>query len=73
MTVWNYFFWTLVVINVDCMRTLSLVLSVFQGCYYTEYEQFFAVTLLVSLPVILMFLIFQNYFVENIVLSGIKG
>jgi len=70
---WNNFFWPLVVINTDRMRTLPLGLATFQGEYYTEYGQFFAVALLVIIPMVAAFLVFQKHFIESVAYSGIKG
>ena len=53
---WNNFFWPLVVVDRDFMRTLPLGLATFQGEYYTEYGQFFAVALIVIVPMVAAFI-----------------
>ncbi|MBD3351262.1 MAG: ABC transporter permease subunit [Candidatus Lokiarchaeota archaeon] len=73
MAVWNDYFWPLVVVDSDKLRTLALGLATFQGEYYTEYGQFFSVSLIVILPMIILFLIFQKSFIQSTALSGIKG
>lgn len=73
MAVWNDYFWPLVVIDTDSLRTLALGLATFQGEYYTEYGQFFAVSLVVIAPMIVLFLLFQRSFIQSTALSGIKG
>ena len=73
MTVWNEFFWPLVVIDRDSMRTLPLGMTHFMGEHFIEYGQFFAISLLVILPMVAVFLIFQKHFIETAAISGIKG
>lgn len=73
MAVWNDYFWPLVVIDKDSLRTLPLGLAAFQGEYFFDYGKFFAVSLMVILPMVLIFLIFQKQFIESAALSGIKG
>lgn len=70
---WNNFFWPLVVTDRDYLRTLPLGLATFQGEYYTEYGQFFAVSLLVILPMVVAFLFFQRHFIRSVAYSGLKG
>lgn len=70
---WNNYLWPLIVIDENLMRTLPLGLASFQGQYYTEYGQFFAVALVALLPMVVAFLIFQKHFIESIAQTGIKG
>jgi multiple sugar transport system permease protein len=73
MAVWNDYFWPLVVIDKDTLRTLPLGLAFFQREYFFDYSKFFAVSLLVILPMMIVFLVFQKQFIESAALSGLKG
>jgi multiple sugar transport system permease protein len=73
MAVWNDFFWPLLVIDKDSMRTLPLGMTRFMGEYFIEYGQFFAISLAVIAPMVAVFLIFQKHFIESAALSGLKG
>ena len=73
MAVWNDFFWPLLVIDRDSMRTLPLGMTQFTGEYFTEYGQFFAIALVAILPMVVVFLLFQKQFIQSAAMSGIKG
>jgi multiple sugar transport system permease protein len=70
---WNDFIWPLITTNTDAMRTVQLGLSTFRGINYTEQTLFMAGTSLAMIPVMVLFLIGQRYFIRGIALSGIKG
>lgn len=66
--VWNDFFWPLLTISNNDLRTVSVGLLFFQGQMGTEYGPMFAGYLLASLPLLLVFIFFSKYF-----LAGIQG
>jgi multiple sugar transport system permease protein len=73
MNNWDSFLWPLVVTSGDKYRTLPVGLAAFQTQYVTHYEWIMAVATLVTLPVFALFLGLQRYFVQGIVMSGLKG
>jgi multiple sugar transport system permease protein len=70
---WNDFVWPLIVTNDVEMRTLPVGLSIFQGRYNLEYGITMAAAVLTTLPMIVVFLIFQKRITEGIALTGLKG
>lgn len=70
---WNNFLWPLVVTHSVEKYTLPVGLSFFQGQYTTDYHLLMAASLIALLPVILVFVFNQRYFVEGIQLGAIKG
>ncbi|MEZ0325977.1 MAG: carbohydrate ABC transporter permease [Fimbriimonas sp.] len=70
---WNDFVWPLIVTNDVGMRTLPVGLSIFQGRYNLEYGITMAAAVLTTLPMIIVFLIFQKRITEGIALTGLKG
>lgn len=70
---WNAFMWPLIVINSPEKMTLMLGLYSFMGQYSVEWNLLMAASVLVMGPVIVVFLIGQRYFVQGILLSGVKG
>ncbi len=72
---WDNFLWPLVVTNSPDMRTLTVGLTMFIGEYagQTQWNVLMAASLMISLPVIIFFLIFQKGFIEGVALTGIKG
>jgi len=70
---WNDFLWPLIVTNSDEMRTIPIGLSSFQGQYSTEWHLLMAGSVIALLPVLLIYIFGQNWFVRGITLSGMGG
>jgi len=70
---WNEFLWPLLVMSKDSMKTLQVGLQVFQTQYTTRWDLLMAGTVVVTIPVLLIFLAGQRYFTRGIALSGMKG
>ena len=70
---WNSFLWPLIVIDTPTMRTLPLGLAMLKTQFISQWPLIMIATLLTSLPVIIVYIIFQKQFVRGIMLSGIKG
>lgn len=70
---WMSFMWPLIVLNSKELYTLPVLLSYFQSQFNTDYTMLMAASMLYVLPIIIVFLICQRFFVEGIKLSGIKG
>lgn len=73
MGAWGNFMWPLIVSISEEVRTLPIGLQYFVGMYSTNYTQLMAAAMMVVVPVILIFIFNQRYFVEGIKLSGIGG
>lgn len=71
--VWNDFFNPLIYTNSSSMRTVQLGLQVFQGQFEIEYNYLMAATLVVSIPLIIIFFLFQRHFVQGLLSSSVKG
>ena len=70
---WNDFWGPLVYLRSTENKTLSLGLQVFQGVYQTDYHYLMAASLVVLLPILVIYVVCQRYFVQGIVMSGMKG
>lgn len=73
MGAWNDFLWPLIVINTDIMKPLSVGLASFHGLYETNWPYLMAASTLALVPIVLVFVFAQKYFVEGIALTGVKG
>ncbi|NOU88701.1 ABC transporter permease subunit [Paenibacillus sp. LMG 31460] len=73
MGTWNSFLWPLLLISTKSKQLLTVGLLQFQNMYATQYNLLMAATLLVLLPVFLVYMFAQRYFVEGIAVSGVKG
>jgi len=70
---WNDFIWPLVVLGTRNMYTLPLGLFFFKSAHYTEYNLMLASSMFNTIPILVLFFIFQRYFIEGAVSSGVKG
>ena len=70
---WNNFFEPLIFLNSTERFTVALGLTLFQGRMHREIPGLMAMTLVSMIPVIITFYIAQRYFIQGIVISGVKG
>ena len=70
---WNDFLWPLIVITSEEKMTLPLGLATFQGAHFTNWPVLMAGTLMSQLPMLLVFIFAQRWFVQSLASSGIKG
>lgn len=70
---WNEFLWPLLITSKDSMKTLQIGLQVFQTQYTTRWDLLMAGTVVVTLPVLIVFLAGQKHFTRGIAMSGMKG
>ncbi len=73
MGFWGSFMWPLIVTVTPELRTLPIGLTVFTQRYSTDYSLLMAASVMATVPVIIVFLFNQRYFIESIKLQGIKG
>ena len=69
---WDEFPWAHVAIREGSRRTLPVAIALFQSQYLTQWGLLFAATTVASIPVIIVFVIFQRYFIQGVVTSGLK-
>jgi multiple sugar transport system permease protein len=72
MGTWNDFLGPLIYINKLELKTLTLGLATFQGVYNTQWNYLMAGAACVTLPVVVVYFLAQRYFVEGVVMSGMK-
>ena len=73
LNTWNEFLWPLIVTNSPAMRTLPVGLSTFQGQYKVEWNLLMAGSVIAMLPVLLVYIVAQRWFIRGIALSGMGG
>jgi multiple sugar transport system permease protein len=72
--VWTDFFWPLLATNSMDMRTLEVGLSVFKNSYgATNWPLQMTAAVIVMIPLLVVFLFSQRYFVRGILIGGVKG
>lgn len=71
--IWNDFLYPLVFTQSDGVRTVMLGLLAVQGQFTVAYGTQGALAVLASAPTVLVFLIFQKYFVRGLLAGSVKG
>ncbi|MDD5217705.1 MAG: carbohydrate ABC transporter permease [Candidatus Omnitrophica bacterium] len=70
---WMSFMWPLIVMNTHGKFTLPIGLAYFQNLHTTDWTLLMAGSVMMILPILIVFTFNQRFFVEGIKLTGIKG
>ena len=70
---WNDFLWPLIAIQSEKNMTLQLGLSTFVGAHETNWPVLMAATVMTQIPMLLIFIFAQRWFVQSFASSGVKG
>lgn len=70
---WNAYLWPLILANSREFYTLPVGLSFFRGESTTHWERIMTAASLASIPLLIIFLVFQRQIIRGIALTGIKG
>ena len=73
MGVWNDFFGSIIFLDRIDKFTVQLRANLVRGQWYTSQPRLMAGSALITIPVLLVFIFLQRYFVHGIALTGIKG
>ena len=73
LNAWNDFLWPLISISDESNYTLQLGLLTYQGAHHTEWAAVMATNVMVTLPLLVLFLIGQRVFVRSLTFSSVKG
>lgn len=70
---WNDFLGPMIYLRTESKKTLQLGLRMFISQYGAEYGLIMAASVIALIPVLVVFLSLQKYFVEGVAMSGVKG
>ena len=70
---WSEFPWAHVAIKEAARRTLPIAIALFQGQHLTAWGQVFAASIGALIPIVIVFVVFQRYFIQGIATTGMKG
>ncbi len=73
MWTWNEFLLALVLVQKETMRTLPVGLAFFQGRYSADIPLMAAGSLIVAGPILLVYILFQRYFIRGMLGGAVKG
>jgi len=69
---WNDFLWPFVVLSNESKYTIQVAIANFVGQFSVDWNSLLAMNIVAMIPVLLVFLFFQRYFVKGIAMSGMK-
>lgn len=72
MTTWNDYLWPLIVITTHEKRTLPLLLTWYNSQHGQRYDLTMAASILVLLPVLIVYILFQRWIVRGVAMTGMK-
>ncbi len=72
MASWNNFLLPLLVANREHLWTLPLGIVMFQQLYFVNWPFLMAASVLATVPIAVVFLLFQKWFVQGVVTTGLK-
>lgn len=70
---WNDFMWPFLAMTGENKRTIQLAVQSFFGTQPVHYSAIMAALVISAIPMVIMFIFMQKYYVEGIASSGIKG
>jgi ABC-type glycerol-3-phosphate transport system permease component len=70
---WNDFYGPLIYLQKPELRPLSLALQVFQTNHSTDWPRLMAASVIVALPLVVIYFVAQRWFIEGLTLTGSKG
>ncbi len=70
---WNGFFWPLIILQSPNHWTLPLGLAQFRFQYSTNWPPLMAVDVVATVPIVILYLFFQRYFVSGLSAGAVKG
>lgn len=73
VSTWNDYLGPLIYLKTETKKTIQLGLKMFIGQYAAEYGLIMAGSIITLIPVLIVFLALQKYFVEGVAATGIKG
>jgi len=73
LSCWNDFMWPLIVLTDDELQTLPVALATLSREHVQDNELMMAGSVVTVLPVLLLFLALQKYYIEGLLLGSVKG
>ncbi len=73
LTHWGDFLWPLMVTRSENVRPLMIAMQQFFGQYPRIWGQIMAFAAMITVPVLIIFLLFQKWFVQSVASQGVKG
>ncbi|MDI2587185.1 carbohydrate ABC transporter permease [Psychrobacillus sp. NEAU-3TGS] len=72
MNVWNSFLWPIIVLNSAELYTLPVGLKTLQDANLASFKLLMSGATVAAIPMIIVFILFQRYFVKGLTIGGVK-
>jgi multiple sugar transport system permease protein len=72
ISAWDDFLWPFLMLTDSQKYTLPIGLALFQGKYWTDLSSVLAGASIATIPVVILYIIFQKRIIEGITLTGLK-
>lgn len=72
MNVWNSFLWPIIVLDSSHLYTLPVGLKTLQDANLANFKLLMSGAAIAAIPMIIVFLLFQRYFVKGLTIGGVK-
>lgn len=73
MQAWNEYLFALALTQTTNMRTVPIGINLLMGQHAYDWSQMMAMSVLGSIPVLILFIFFQKYFIAGMSSGGVKG
>jgi multiple sugar transport system permease protein len=73
MSTWNDFLWPLIILSDDAKYTLPVALANLSGEHVQDTELMMAGSVVTLLPVLMVFVALQRYYIEGVTAGSVKG
>jgi len=73
MTGWTEFVLAVIFLSDTSRYTLAIALNSMQGQYSTPWSEFSAMSILMSIPIVILFFLLQRFLVSGMTVGGVKG
>ena len=71
--IYNDFFWALILMSTGDKRPITSALNNFQGAFFTDQNVLAAMSFIVVVPTVLVYLVLSKQFVRGLTLGSTKG
>ena len=73
MSIWNDFMWPLIVLTDEAKYTLPVAMASLSGEHAQDVELMMAGSVVTVMPVLILFLLLQRYYIAGLMAGGVKG
>jgi multiple sugar transport system permease protein/raffinose/stachyose/melibiose transport system permease protein len=70
---WNEYMFTMILVSKEEMKTLTLIIGQMAGFYQVNWNELMAASTLSAIPLLLLFIFLQKYFVNSLTSGSVKG